>query len=501
MKGFNNILITLAVALVVAGCNNEPQGIGYTDYPIILSATEQGMSRALLDEETFSATDNKIKIYDYYTPVAGAAEYYIGVDPDEYIKSAGPGLVAWPFVEKKYSWTPNGVHKFFGWMAEDVNMTSSADAAANTPAEFFGSGFGFNTTSQVLTIPSRKMIQGVPQFDFMYSDIYERNLTTTPDFATYVPLEFSHLFTAFNVTAENRSANTIKLKSVTISGIKDSKSATVTYSGTKGTTGSTAAVIAYSEGTTSVDSFIFAVADGGNLTDQPMQVADYNLTWPQTDADLAAAVVKVVYDYSDGRNTSTNVYKEVPLSSIAGWEAGKRNNLNLVFKDKEIVLECVVEPWELVDEVIDFSDQVSVTTKLTPDEETVRSWNPDTGEVIFYDNVDMQAVFNFRIETPKGATWTAALIPVEGHQDAFEFVKDTKYGAVGVDSELRIRVTNNAPIAPRHVCKLRITVQTADGRTIVVKNLMPLNSNGTTMVDNDGNVITEYTIIQNLING
>ena len=78
-----------------------------------------------------------------------------------------------------------------------------ADAAANTPAEFFGSGFGFSTTDQVLTIPSKSMQQGTPQFDFMYSNIYERNLNSNPDYATAVPLEFSHLFTAFSKAAQN----------------------------------------------------------------------------------------------------------------------------------------------------------------------------------------------------------------------------------------------------------------------------------------------------------
>ena len=386
-------------------------------------------------------------------------------------------------------------------MAKDVNMTSDTDAAANTPAEFFGSGFGFNTTTQVLTIPARSMQQDTPQFDFMYSDIYERNLNSNPDYVTAVPLEFSHLFTAFNVTAENKSNNTIVLKSVTFRNLKDSKSATISYAGSTGTTGSTPAVVTYSNGTTSGDTFIYNVTDGGNWTNQPIQVADYKLIWPQTAADLDAAIIKVVYDYSDGQNSSTDNYKEVSLADITGWEAGKKNNINLVFKDKEIILQCVVQPWEVVEEIIDFSDQVSASVKLVPVEETVRSWNKNTGEVILYDNVDMQAVFTFKIDTPKGATWTAALIPVEGHQDAFAFVKDTKYGAVGVDSELRIVVTNNAPIAPRHVCKLRITVQTADGRTIVVKSLMPTNTSGQTMVDANGKEITEYTIIQNLING
>ena len=54
---------------------------------------------------------------------------------------------------------------------------------------------------------------------------------------------------------------------------------------------------------------------------------------------------------------------------------------------------------------------------------------------------------------------------------------------------MKLRVTNQAPIAPRHVCYLRITIQTADGRTIVVKNLVPGKDNA------------EFKVIQNLING
>ena len=65
----------------------------------------------------------------------------------------------------------------------------------------------------------------------------------------------------------------------------------------------------------------------------------------------------------------------------------------------------------------------------------------------------------------------------------------SKYGAVGVDSEVHIQVTNMAPYAPKHVVLLRITVQTADGRTIIA-NLMPSETDKT---------ITEYKLIQNII--
>ena len=54
---------------------------------------------------------------------------------------------------------------------------------------------------------------------------------------------------------------------------------------------------------------------------------------------------------------------------------------------------------------------------------------------------------------------------------------------------MQLRVTNQAPIAPRHICYLRITIQTADGRTIVVKNMIAGKDN------------QEFKVIQNLING
>ena len=153
---YKNILLAIAAIVAAVGCEKQPQYGELTDTPIMLSATETG-TKAMLDNGTFKTEGNQIKIYDYYTPTTGAAGYYIGVDPDEYIKSEGENQATWPFVNKKYNWTPDGVHKFFGWLAEDVNMTSDTDAAANTPAEFFGSGFGFNTTTQVLTIPARSM--------------------------------------------------------------------------------------------------------------------------------------------------------------------------------------------------------------------------------------------------------------------------------------------------------------------------------------------------------
>jgi hypothetical protein len=78
--------------------------------------------------------------------------------------------------------------------------------------------------------------------------------------------------------------------------------------------------------------------------------------------------------------------------------------------------------------------------------------------------------------------------------DAFKIVEGTKYGEVGTHEwqYVKIQVYNNDPMAPMHACILRITIHTPDGRTIVVRNLMPTTA---------ATGIEEYTIVQNLING
>lgn len=358
-----------------------------------------------------------------------------------------------------------------------------------TADAFFGSTLALTTGTHILQIPSKTLQQDTPQFDFMYSNIYERNLTTNPDFASAVPLEFSHLFTAFNVTALNNSTNTIVLKSVTLTDLKDIKSATINYTAATGTTGSTAATVTYAGAATSGDSFIFTNS-GLTLTGTAQAVADYYLMWPQTAEELDVATVTVVYDYTEKATgvTTSNVSKTIPLSSLDPWIAGKKNNLNLVFKDKEIILQCVVEPWTWEQQEIEFTDAVTVTQTMQNRWENVASVNYDTGEVILKQSTSQQASVKFKIDSPLGATWTASLIMIEGATDAIQFVEGYKYGKVGEAGEIRLRVAKDTPIENRNSYYLRITIQTADGNTIV--------ATGLTGSEN----YEEFKIIQNLIN-
>ena len=485
--------------LSALSCTKESGPEAGSDELIAVGA-QVAETKAMIEGETFP-DKSVITVYDWFDGE--------GTNNDKYIMSGVNaqyrGEETWTYVELKNSlWTNSsaqyhweeGTHKFFGWLQWDGSMY--VNDSYLTPQDFFENGFSFS--NQKLTIGSKTMNQNTAQYDFVYSDIktIEYSKGNNPG---RVDLEMSHLFTAFSVAAQNMSAsNEITVQSISIEGLNTTNTATIDFSGT-------ATSVTY--GTGSNDNA--AVADytfnpqmllGTNLFDMSSktdasQSRKYFLTWPMTEEKAQNVVLTIKYTVNDD---NTVITKNVNLPPKA-WEAGKKNNINLVFKDKEIMLICTVMDWNVYDEQIDFSDQVSVSTTMTW--ENVRSVNYETGEVILYDDVNTPATCKFHILTPKGATWTASLIPVEGHQDAFSFIEETKYGAVGgeEDSFFKLVVNNQAPIAPRHVCKLRVTVQTADGRTIVVKNLVPTQWVDENDVSHPTNGYEEFTVVQNLING
>ena len=464
--------ILLLTLLVAAACACHKDDSNFTDMPITMSLTEAGSTKALLDATTFETTGNTIKIYDYYTDGSIDDGYYI----DDVIKCSTPGL--WPFEEESYKWTTDGVHTFFGWLVDDVRLNNENELF--TPA--------FNKDTKILTIPETTLGQNTPQFDFMYSDIHERNLNTNPYF-TAVPLEFSHLFTAFKITAANNSSNDVWLKGVRINGLKNTRGASINYSGTEPEVSITAP-------NGEQEDFEYNISDEGTLMTKGqvynVSSEDYTIMWPQTRDDFNDAEIVVDYRYKEpSAATPLDGNTTIQLKDVFSWKSGQKNNIGLMFKDKEISLTCKVEPWTVVADTIDFTDQITVSNPLTWVPNSVESVNYKTGDVVLYTDSYSVAICNFRIDTPAGATWTASLIPVEGYSDAFKILDNTKYGAVGVDSEIHIQVTNMAPIAPRHVVLLRITVQTADGRTIVA-DMMP---------DQTDESVTEYKLIQNIING
>lgn len=183
------------------------------------------------------------------------------------------------------------------------------------------------------------------------------------------------------------------------------------------------------------------------------------------------------------------------------WPAGKKVTYNMVISGERTITEfqinTIVEDWNRQTDKIDFSEQVEVREeeKMHWIEGTYESLNEPKGEVVLFTDVGKVATCRFNIRAPKNATWTASLIPLTANaMDAFSIVENSKYGVVGSDDwqYVKIKINNPDPISAMNACLLRITVTTSDGRSIVVKNLMPKKTQ---------QGIEEFTIIQNLING
>ena len=225
---------------------------------------------------------------------------------------------------------------------------------------------------------------------------------------------------------------------------------------------------------------------------------------PHTITDSNPVVVTVIYDLQRPIDQQDDLWEEKKLQVFlpnGTWPAGKKLTYNLIISGERTITEfqilTIVEDWKKHSDVIDFTQQVEVREheKMHWVEGTYESLNEEKGEVVLYTDVEKVAICEFNIRTPVGATWTASLIPLTASaMDAFSIVEESQYGVVGTEEtqRVKIKIKNPDPISARNECLLRITVQTPDGRTIVVKNLMPSTTE---------NGIEEFTIIQNLING
>ena len=475
--------------IAACACHKESV-VQLTDHEIVFMAVEAGDTKALLDEKTFATQGNQLHIYDHYRATDNTTSFSFHID--DYAESRGS--VTWPFVNQRYSWTADGIHRFYGWMHKDVNMPSNQQTAD----DFFGTQLQLNKTTQQLELPVKTIAQDTPQFDFMYSNIYERNLNTNPDFMNPVELEFSHLFTSFGVAVKNESKNiTYRLRSVTIEGLvtrcqakidfSGAKTAAVSYNQQANANGKNTPDYSYTFNTPLTLSKDLKDVANGNSAEQDRA---YNITWPMTAQQAKQVKITVKYDTENDKNTAT---KELTLSESA-WEAGKKNNVNIVFIDKEVHLICTVQDWTYEEEEMQFTDVVTIHEdgKINWVENSYNSLNKETGEIVIKNNGE-PAIANFHIETPFGAVWHASLVSTgDGHVDAFEFVPvegstAANYGIVGEHATIQIRARNLSELAPTHKAILRITVTTADGRTMVVNELAPSNAS-----------YREYTIVQNM---
>lgn len=320
MKHINTLAAAVFLAAALSSCAKmrvETEDVRPAGTPIRMAVSSEGaQTKALFGAASFSAVGNVLQIWDvYFNSVVAPQAYIEGTN----VVSTGTTGAVWPFKEgdavsspdKHYYWTKTGTHRFYGVLVKD-----NSGSAPLTPT----TGWGFDAAHKVYSVPTTTLTLTSPQFDFVYSNVIERNLDNGAP-TTAVPLKFNHLFSAFGFTFENDSPSSFNIKSATLKvdnqaaakidysnvwdkgfapADADNWNPAVTYTGltmssTTGISGKTGDI----QAGTCYDMF-----QGVKITDMT-NYDKYTLIWPQ---DLTGKTLEINYDMTVTRPYTKYVY-------------------------------------------------------------------------------------------------------------------------------------------------------------------------------------------------
>lgn len=436
MTKISSILPAVLLTLSVVGCDKDKTAV-VTNTPDIqfgLHIANPTGTKALLESADLLTTGTQVQVYGFATaPIQG----HIGETPGSTNLNSGQTLQygsdgKWSFVSgEKYRWNYNQDHKFFGWLTKDAKPSTALTATG-----FFGSGFAFNSSTNTLTIPTKTLGISATNFDFAYSDIVTRSAGDA-DYST-VELSLNHLFSSFSLSARNYSTKQVTIKSIKLHGLKDSKGATVNYSGSAAAvsygTGSVADPFTLYSGTLNLSVAGNTGDSKANVVGTPSDSQSFFLVWPQTttemtyggktdtDGNIAPAAgdtnqpyLEITYNQGDGDITK---YAAIPHDADTwGWGPGIRYELELSFQDKEIDLIFKAAPWDKQDPIIDYDGAVSVTQKLHLAKEFYNNCTLSADGKTAYFKPGIPIILEFAIGTPMNATW---IVGEELDWDAFD---------------------------------------------------------------------------------
>ena len=320
MKHINTLAAAVFLAAALSSCAKmrvETEDVRPAGTPIRMAVSSEGaQTKALFDAASFSAEGNVLQIWDvYFNSVVAPRAYIEGANVVS--KRTTTGAV-WPFKEgddvsspdKHYYWTKTGTHRFYGVLVKD-----NSGSTPLTPT----TGWGFDAAHKVYSVPTTTLTLTSPQFDFVYSNVIERNLDNGAP-TTAVPLKFNHLFSAFGFTFKNDSPSSFNIKSVSLK-VGNKAAATIDYSNVWDKNFAPAdadnwnPVVTYSDLAMSPDAGIsgktreiqagtcYDMFQGGELTDMS-NYDKYTLIWPQ---DLTGKTLEMSYLVSGKRYQEVDV--------------------------------------------------------------------------------------------------------------------------------------------------------------------------------------------------
>ena len=342
MKHIHTLAAAVFMAAALSSCAKmrvETEDVRPAGTPIRMAVSSEGaQTKALFDASSFSAKGNVLQIWDvYFNSVVAPQAYIEGTN----VVSTGPTGAVWPFKEgdavKHYYWTKTGTHRFYGVLVKD-----NSGSAPLTPT----TDWGFDAAHKVYSVPTTTLTLTSPQFDFVYSNVIERNLDNGAP-TTAVPLKFNHLFSAFGFTFENDSPSSFNIKSATLK-VDDRAAAKIDYSNVwdKGFVPADAdnwnPAVTYTGLTMSSQTGIsgknvdiqagtcYDMFQGVKITDMT-KYDKYTLIWPQ---DLTGKTLEMSYLVSGKRyqevDVTVNKYTYTTSSGNGNYYVSFTDNLSFV---------------------------------------------------------------------------------------------------------------------------------------------------------------------------
>lgn len=490
------LLIYVCMSVAVFNCDKVKPDSGNSDMDAIIFDDVQTKAFVNSADQILSmGVFAQMNLGDEGDP--GYLDYLMLLDNEHVQRTSSED--PWTYEHTRY-WVPDRAWHFFAvWPYSgdpDSPVTNASSVAGDGP-------YAYNLTFNTPENADQELLTATKT---------ERTVTGYP-FPGSVDFQFEHQLTNVNFKiwrngSDEGIQDRIKIKQVVLSNVTQKGTLTTTLSGSSWSHSSNKMSFTKEYTNPGINDISAAQIIDGQLvtdgTDNPaVPFGDEGLLLiPHTVTSSNAVIVKVIYDLQRPIDQEEDIWEEKTLQAFlpeGTWPAGKRVTFNMIISGERTItqfqINTVVEDWVRHSNEIDFSENVTTEGHMEWVEGTYDNHDPVNCRVIVYTDDSIAATCRFKIKTPVGASWTASLIPLTASaMDAFSIVENTKYGIVGTDEwqYVKIKVNNLYPITSRNECILRITVQTLDGRTIVVKDMMP----GTAAAG-----IEEYTIVQNLING
>ena len=408
---------------------------------IVFSPVEQAGTKALLDNDGLHTADNRIRVLDAVSGFSGSADwmgetpYYINED------IVYDGEPVWAFSSQRfYPWTADGSHRFFGWLAYDASLDLTAE-------DFFNEADLFDPANMVFSIPTLTMDISTPVFDFLYTGLAPVEAAARSD-STPIDLPLQHLFTAMGLTIINTSGNAVLLKSVTLTGMKNIRSARIDF------TGNAPAVTTDNISSSNVALFTSSEPSGDSYVsvDREEDLVPDILMWPQSYADLENARLVVEYNIRDQYGiVSDDLSATIDLNDqaifkthLTGMDAGTRYSFLLQFKKSTIDLYTRALPWEYEEYDWDYAEH-SISARsgmfkdgvlafyrgvgITASEPTTDEWSART---MRFQTRNEIMTGRFYIEAPTSGLWQVSAYPLSS---ADYFIITPTSGDINADVE------------------------------------------------------------------